>query len=94
MLKIVMSLNSSNTEVVILERDNRPVRTNTVSAFLSGMVNIPEEFEELLFKFLIDRQNRATMKMLLQEEIKCKKNLEKLAYIERLKAEIIRNWSE
>lgn len=94
MLKIVMDLNSSNVEIVVLERNDRPVKANTISAFLSGMANIPEEFQELFFKYLVDKQNRATMKMLLQEEAKCKKNIEKLAYIKRLKEEIVRNWSE
>lgn len=94
MLKIVMDLNSSNVEIVVLERNDRPVKVNTISAFLSGMANIPEEFQELFFKYLVDKQNRATMKMLLQEEAKCKKNIEKLAYIKRLKEEIVRNWSE
>lgn len=94
MLKIVMDLNSSNVEIVVLERNDRPVKANTISAFLSGMANIPEEFQELFFKYLVDKQNRTTMKMLLQEEAKCKKNIEKLAYIKRLKEEIVRNWSE
>ena len=38
MLKIVMDLNSSNVEIVVLERNDRPVKANTISAFLSGMV--------------------------------------------------------
>lgn len=93
MLKVTMQLNDG-TEIIILKRDERPVRISPLSNYLSGLINIPEEFEELLFKFLIDRQNRATMKMLLQEEQKCRKNIEKLAYIQRLKDEIVRNWSE
>lgn len=93
MLKVTMQLNAG-TEIIVLKRDERSVRISALSNYLSGLVNIPEEFEELLFKFLIDRQNRATMKMLLIEEQKCKKNIEKLAYIKRLKEEIVRNWSE
>lgn len=93
MLKVTMQLNAG-TEIIVLKRDERPIRISALSNYLSGLVNVPEEFEELLFKFLIDRQNRATMKMLLLEEQKCKNNLEKLAYIKRLKADIVRNWSE
>ena len=93
MLKVTMQLNAG-TEIIVLKKDERPIRISALSNYLSGLVNVPEEFEELLFKFIIDRQNRATMKMLLLEEQKCKKNLEKLAYIQRLKADIIRNWSE
>lgn len=93
MLKIVMELNA-DVEIVVLERNDRPVKQNGLSEFLSGNVSIPEEFQELFFKYLVDRHNRNVMKMLLKEQEKCRRNAEKLAYIERLKAEIIRNWSE
>lgn len=52
MLKIVMEL-KSNTEIVILERNDRPIRTSSLSNFLSGMVNIPEEFQELFLDLLL-----------------------------------------
>lgn len=92
MLKIVMKL-KSDVEVVVLEKNDRPIRQNSLSNFLSGIANIPEEFQELFFKFVIDKQNRALMKLLLLEEQK-QTNLKKLAYIERMKEELIRNWSE
>lgn len=92
MLKIIMEL-KSDVEVIVLEKNDRPIKQNSLSAFLSGMANVPEEFQELFFKFVIDRQNRKLMKLLLLEEQK-QTNLKKLAYIERMKEELTRNWSE
>lgn len=86
MLKICMEIN----EVVVLEKDNRPVRKNNLSAFLSGMVNVPEEFQDIFMKFLRDTRNRNLMSLLLKEEQK-KKNLE---YIKNCKKEILKNWIE
>lgn len=94
MLNIVMELSSSNVEIVILKKDNRPVKTNTVYDFLNGSVNVPEEFQELLCKYLIDKKNRNMMKMLLNEQKKSQQK-QKLEYITRMKREIIiSNWSE
>lgn len=86
MLKVVMEIN----EIVVLEKDNRPVRKNSLSAFLSGVVSIPEEFEDVFMKFLRDTRNRNLMNLLLKEEQK-KKNLE---YIKNCKKEILKNWIE
>lgn len=86
MLRIVMEVN----ETIVLEKNNRPIKQNSLANFLAGVVSIPEEFENLFFKFITDKQNRTAMKLVLEEE----RRQHNSNYVRQMKNEILKQWVE